>query len=190
MFEWIDALRDGGDLKTFTKKYRKGKFWYESTYEYANNVPIRDSDDALKASFIMETIRLAGRDEVLGRHSFISNLALKNDLEAEKAASFGRKRWKSENEGHNALKNQGYNINHNYGHGKENLANNTVVLCLIAMMIHVILAFVNQKGFGTLRKLSSTLHACIEAIRGVFRLIGCRNWGNFYRYAWEGFDTS
>ncbi|NIW14529.1 MAG: hypothetical protein GWN31_11500, partial [Candidatus Thorarchaeota archaeon] len=174
MFEWIDTLREGGDLKTFTKKYRKGKYWYESTYEYANGVPIRDSNDALKVSFVMETIRLAGTDEVVGRHSFITNFTLENDQEAEEAACFGRKRWKSENEGHNTLKNQGYNINHNYGHGKENLANNAVVLCLIAMMMHVILAFVKQEGFGLLRQIFSTLHACMESIRSVFRIVGCR----------------
>ncbi|MGA8163473.1 MAG: hypothetical protein WB791_00420 [Waddliaceae bacterium] len=88
------------------------------------------------------------------------------------------------------MKNQGYHISRNYGHSKENLGNNTVVLCLLAMMMHVILAFVKQEGFGLFRPLFSSLRACIEAMRGAFRLIGCWNWDNFYYYAWEGFDTS
>jgi len=190
MFEWIDTLRAGKDLSVFIKKYRNGKHWYISTYEYANNVPVRDSDDALHVNFVMETIRLADTGEKVGCHSFISNLTFNNNKEAEQCACLGRKRWKSENEGHNTLKNQGYHIGHNYGHGKENLANNTVMLCLLAMMMHVIMGFVQQEGFGLFRHLFSTLHACIEAMRGAFRLIGCRNWDNFYHYAWEGFDTS
>jgi hypothetical protein len=34
----------------------------------------------------------------------------------------GRARWKIENETFNTLKNQGYNLGHNYGLGKKNLA--------------------------------------------------------------------
>ena len=34
----------------------------------------------------------------------------------------GRSRWKVENETFNTLKNLGYNLEHNYGHGKQHLA--------------------------------------------------------------------
>lgn len=37
-----------------------------------------------------------------------------------------RARWKIENETYNTLKDQGYNLSHNYGHGNNNL---TTVLC-------------------------------------------------------------
>ena len=33
----------------------------------------------------------------------------------------GRARWKSENETNNVLKTKGYHLEHNFGHGKENL---------------------------------------------------------------------
>ncbi|PZN70807.1 MAG: hypothetical protein DM484_27835 [Candidatus Methylumidiphilus alinenensis] len=36
----------------------------------------------------------------------------------------GRARWKIENETFNTLKDQGYCLEHNYGHGEENLATN------------------------------------------------------------------
>ena len=42
-----------------------------------------------------------------------------------------RAHWKIENETHNTLKNQGYHLEHNFGHGKHNLS---VVLALLMML--------------------------------------------------------
>jgi hypothetical protein len=50
----------------------------------------------------------------------------------------GRARWKIENECFNTLKNQGYYIEHNYGHGQKNLSFNFLILTLIAFFIHQI----------------------------------------------------
>jgi hypothetical protein len=51
-------------------------------------------------------------------------------------ANAGRSRWKCENEGFNNLKNQGYHIDHNYGHGNKNLAFNNYILNLLSFFIH------------------------------------------------------
>jgi len=47
----------------------------------------------------------------------------------------GRARWKIENETFNTLKNQGYCLEHNYGHGQHNLS---VVLALIMMLVFLV----------------------------------------------------
>jgi hypothetical protein len=44
-------------------------------------------------------------------------LSIPNDVEPVMRG--GRARWKIENETFNTLKNQGYNFEHNYGHGKK-----------------------------------------------------------------------
>jgi hypothetical protein len=51
----------------------------------------------------------------------------------------GRARWKIENETFNTLKNQGYHIEHNFGHGSQHLSLNFFVLNLLAFFIHQIL---------------------------------------------------
>ena len=43
----------------------------------------------------------------------------------------GRARWKIENETFNTLKNQGYNFEHNYGHGYKNLSSVMTMLIKI-----------------------------------------------------------
>jgi hypothetical protein len=47
----------------------------------------------------------------------------------------GRARWKIENETFNTLKNQGYHLEHNYGHGQQNLS---VVLALLMMLAFLV----------------------------------------------------
>jgi len=47
----------------------------------------------------------------------------------------GRARWKIENETFNTLKNQGYHLEHNYGHGARNLS---VVLALLMRLAFLV----------------------------------------------------
>jgi len=47
----------------------------------------------------------------------------------------GRARWKIENETFNTLKNQGYNFDHNYGHGQQNLSVNFALLMMLAFLV-------------------------------------------------------
>ena len=47
----------------------------------------------------------------------------------------GRARWKIENETFNTLKNLGYNLEHNYGHGKKHLATVFALLMMLAFLI-------------------------------------------------------
>ena len=56
----------------------------------------------------------------------------------------GRARWKIENETFNTLKNQGYHLEHNYGHGEQNLS---VVLALLMMLAFL----VDQVSNGVVR---------------------------------------
>ena len=47
----------------------------------------------------------------------------------------GRARWKIENETFNTLKNQGYNLEHNYGLGKKHLSVVFVMLMMLAFLV-------------------------------------------------------
>jgi hypothetical protein len=55
------------------------------------------------------------------RWTWVTNLPLAKST-VEKVMRAGRGRWKIENETFNTLKNQGYNFEHNCGHGERHLA--------------------------------------------------------------------
>jgi hypothetical protein len=57
------------------------------------------------------------------RNSWVTSFIVgRNNV--RKLSVVGRARWSCENEGFNCLKNQGYHIDHNYGHGKRHLSFN------------------------------------------------------------------
>lgn len=57
----------------------------------------------------------------------------------EQIVGMGRSRWKIENEQFNVQKNQGYELTHNYGHGKQTLSMVFYLLNLLAFIAHMIL---------------------------------------------------
>ena len=54
---------------------------------------------------------------------------------AMKLMKAGRARWKIENETFNTLKNQGYEFEHNFGHGYRHLSTNFALLMLLAFAV-------------------------------------------------------
>ena len=70
----------------------------------------------------------------------VQNFSWVTDIEittgnVDKIVRGGRARWKIENETFNTLKNQGYHLEHNYGHGEENLATVFGALTFLAFLV-------------------------------------------------------
>jgi hypothetical protein len=59
-------------------------------------------------------------------------------------AACGRARWKIENETFNMPKTKGYNLEHNFGHGKARLAAVLATINLIALAIHTVADLVDE----------------------------------------------
>jgi hypothetical protein len=79
------------------------------------------------------------------REAKVQNFSWITDIETtpkniDKIVRGGRARWKIENETFNTLKNHGYNLEHNYGHGKKNLATVFGVLTFLAFLVDQIQA--------------------------------------------------
>jgi hypothetical protein len=83
----------------------------------------------------------------------------------------GRARWKIENETFNTLKNQGYNFEHNYGHGEQHLS------VVFAMLMR--LAFLVDQT----QQLCCALFQAVWAKLGSKRLLWERMRALFYNYA-------
>ena len=61
----------------------------------------------------------------------------------------GRAKWKIENETFNTLKNQGYNFEHNFGHGSKNSSTVFALLLMLAFLVDQI----QQKVCGLFKEL-------------------------------------
>jgi hypothetical protein len=103
-------------------------------YRWLSAIPLRATGDALAVNwFSVEIYNHTGKRTY--HNSFITDLPVTADRVPELAAC-GRARWKIENETFNVLKSNGYNLEHNFGHGKETLASVLVSLNLLAFAFH------------------------------------------------------
>ncbi len=102
------------------------------------------------------------------RWTWITNIPL-NARSVEPVMRAGRARWKIENETFNTLKNQGYHFEHNYGHGKQNLATILALLMLLAFTVDQMI----QRCWRLFRQVRGGLRTKAklwESVRSLFKV--------------------
>lgn len=141
--QWVEALDPGRGLHTLKLRSKgKGNRWEHYEYRWAHGVPLTDSEEALKVNWCEVTIR-DGEGALLYRNAFITDWKITADNVAGLVAA-GRARWKIENESNNVLKNRGYHLEHNFGHGKEHLASLLMTMNLLAFGLHTLLDLTDE----------------------------------------------
>jgi hypothetical protein len=122
----------GIDLPEHVERHKRQRI----RYRWLCDVPLRDGKDALLVNWLsIEIINAAGKTTY--RNSFVTDLPVDRTTVAALAAC-GRARWKIENETFNVLKTKGYNLEHNFGHGKAHLAAVLATLNLLAFACHTV----------------------------------------------------
>jgi len=131
LYEYVE----GASPKRRTETVRKpGNHSLTYTYLWVEGVPLRDGKDAVQVDWLAVTIADAkGKTTYDG--AFATSLSIASENVAEIAAC-ARARWKIENESFNVLKNNGYNLAHNFGHGKNHLAQVFAAMNLLAFAFH------------------------------------------------------
>ena len=120
------------DEVSITQKEGGKKLTYR--YRWFSQAPLRDGDDGLHVNWIGLTISDA-KGKATYDGAFVTSLEVSRENVAEIAAC-ARARWKIENESFNVLKNNGYHLEHNFGHGKQNLAMLFAAMNLLAFAMH------------------------------------------------------
>jgi len=130
LYEYLHGI----DLPARRAASGKGARRLIHRYRWMSDLPIRATGDALRVNWL--DIEIARPNStVTYRGSFIASLPVNRNNVAE-LAECARARWKIENETFNVLKQHGYHLEHNFGHGKKTLAGVLVVLNLIAFALH------------------------------------------------------
>jgi hypothetical protein len=183
LYEWIEFLEEGVDRHTLTKKRWNGSIWEVYTYRFANDVPLRDSDDALRVNWAELTISTED-GEILYHNAFVSNHKI-SDKNVEYFILCGRSRWKVENENNNTLKKRGYHLEHNYGHGKKNLSSLLATLIILAFLFHTVLSFMDNK-YRLIRKKLPSRETFFNDIRCLTRYICFDSWDHIMNFMMQG----
>lgn len=133
LFEWVHelfGLKAGGHLTLTDSKGRMHK------YRWVNDVPLNGSKDADQVNFF--DYCLINGKKTTYRNSWVTDIPI-DENNIVTLVKGGRARWKIENETFNTLKNQGYHLEHNFGHGHHNLSMIFFMINLLAFYVHQIL---------------------------------------------------
>lgn len=151
-----------------------------------SNLPLNDSAGDVRVNFLVLQVKDAkGNGKTF---SWVTNLAI-DKKNAVEIATCGRARWKIENETFNALKNQGYNFEHNYGHGKKNLSNLLAVIMLLVFLIDQIQETGNTT-FTRILEATKTKKRLWDEFRAVFRFIELKSFDDWLIQLGKGHSIS
>lgn len=153
-------------------------------YKFANNVRLHQDKDSPFINFVQvkevtEWIGKKGKPERVERNfTFITDIPVtKNNI--AQLAEGGRTRWKIENETFNTLKNRGYNLEHNYGHGEKNLTHNFIMSMFLAFFVDQI----QEISCYTFKKLVEKFEQKSRLWRkfeSCFEMLEFTDWDQFY----------
>jgi len=167
LYEWVDDLEKSGDVEHLTTKQWDGKKHQISDYRIARQVPLRDTDDALLVNFMECTIRCEENDAILYHCGFATLIDISLET-LEEYIEQARTRWKIENENNNTLKNQGYHLEHNFGHGSQFLSATLLTLNLLAFLFHSILSLMDA-NYQLVRATLGTRETFFDDVRALTR---------------------
>jgi len=124
----------GATIEEHTIKQKLGGKRLAYRYRWFEQAPLRDGHDAMLVNWVGVTITDA-KGKVTYDNAFVTSLPVARDTVAELVAC-ARARWKVENESFNVLKSNDYHLEHNFGHGKQNLAMMFAAMNLLAFAVH------------------------------------------------------
>lgn len=101
---------------------------------YVNGLPLNESNQDLVVN-VLQYCEYDEGSKQEKRFTWVTDLRITRS-NAGHLVRGGRARWKIENETFNTLKNQGYNFEHNYGHGDQNLSVVFAMLMMLAFLVN------------------------------------------------------
>ena len=185
LYEWVSELDVVSKVTTVVVNWRHGKKRYTDTYRFLNQVPLRDSEDALFVNWC-ELVTTNETGKVTYKNAFVTDhlITEKNIIDVVKA---GRARWKIENENNNTLKTKGYNLEHNFGHGKAYLSQLLLTMNLLAFLYHTVLHFIDV-AYQLIRAKLPTRKIFFDGVRELTRYMYFNNWQHLMQFMMTGLE--
>ena len=176
LFEWIQGVH----LESHEMKDEEG-----NTYRmrWINQIPLNDSHQEIEVNFFDSRITTKKGEETY--FSWCTDIEVTKD-NVWMLVRAGRARWKVENETFNTLKNQDYQYERNYGHGKKHLCHVFALLMFLAFLIDQ----VQQQTYGLFQaalKKSKSRIVLWEDMRAFFKHYFILSWEELFASIAHGF---
>jgi len=185
LYKWLKDLEAMKAIQTVVDRRWTGKAREIDTYRFVNQVPLRDSDDALEVNWCELTTTLED-GTVIYKNAFATNYEITKEKVKEVVAA-GRARWKIENENNNILKTKGYHLEHNFGHGKKHLSSLLATFNILAFLFHTLLEIMDDK-YRMIRNKLPTRKTFFDDIRALTRYLCFDSWSAMLIFMMRGLE--
>lgn len=152
-------------------------------YRFSHDLSLNDAHPDIKLNMLeyweVGKPDSAGKEGETTNFSWITSLPITTEL-VYQLAQAARTRWKIENEAFNTLKNQGYNLEHNYGHGKQYLSSTLAGMMLLCFLTDQVQQHACQM-FQAARQRVRVQKTLWETMRSILMLIDLPDWETLWR---------
>ena len=165
LFEHLRGRDEAGQMQVLTLVDPVTNILHH--FRFCNGTPLNESNSNVLVN-VLEYWEVHP-DRAVQHFSWITDFTLNAD-NVGAIMRGGRARWKIENETFNTLKNQGYNLEHNYGHGEQNLSVVLALLMMLAFLVDQVQQLCCPRFQAAWHKLKTKCHLW-EEIRNHFRTL-------------------
>jgi hypothetical protein len=165
LFEQLDKAVSAGEAMEFSQT-QADEPGVTHTFRFINGLALNKSHPDLLVN-VLEYWQVDAKGKEL-YFSWVTDLRLSCD-NVYQITRAGRARWRIENETFNTLKNQGYNLGHNYGLGKKHLSAVFIHLMMLAFLVDQIQQLCCPLFQAAWQKCQSKT-SLWESIRSVFKM--------------------
>jgi hypothetical protein len=129
LFQQVEVAEQAGRVTYYERHDRAAGLVHR--FRFVNDMPLNQSHADVRVHFL-EYWEIGA--EQVQHFSWVTDMRV-SKRNVYTLMRGGRARWKIENETFNTLKNQGYNFEHNYGHGTQNLSVVFATMMMLAFLV-------------------------------------------------------
>ncbi len=161
-------------VETFEKTERNG---VHKRYRWLNGAPLNEEQFDCEVNFLEYWETKPNGDTL--HWSWVTDIPL-NLQTIARVMKGGRARWRIENETFNTLKNQGYQFEHNFGHGHNQLCSVFTLLMVLAFLVDQAQALCSDLFRKARAKAGANRELWLQ-MRWLFHWMEIPDWETFYR---------
>lgn len=186
--DFISVIKEGYVLvqaqRLEQSKELRCKTWYRNkhlkcTAKWTNNLILNGANQDITVNYIQYEEIDTRTGKVVYSGKWITSLPIDKNM-VEEFVRTARTRWKIENETFNTLKNHGYHLEHNYGHGKQFLSSVFANMMLLAFLVDQLTQTLD-KTFQKARQVANTARDFWQKVRVLFDFIPCVSMNLIYQ---------
>jgi hypothetical protein len=175
---WVVEQVANWDTHSLTKRVWDGRRHLCYQYTWANGIENRCDGERLTVNYFTVEVKNEENGKISYTNSWMTNWEVTEENVAH-LTECGRCRWKIENEHNNVLKHRGYNLKHNFGHGKNHAAEVFCLLNLLGFLFHGIQEWADA-DYQAARGYYGRRQAFFDALRTLIGIILFDTWESLF----------